>query len=72
MKYKRDGTLLCSRTYMKNFTPFKVWTPSRFRKNGHTVTGDLESRGFSGVNTKKVEDVQDLFKFLKPSRRDWL
>lgn len=69
LKFKTDGTFLCSRNYRDLFTPFQYFK----RKISQCVPRlTPEPTPYPSPNQGKVKDVQSLYKFLRKEDEEWI
>lgn len=69
IKYKTDGSILCSNSFIPTYTPFK------FLKNlDKTTLKELQPNSvpFPEVSQAKIKDVRSLMKYLPIEDQDWL
>lgn len=69
IKYKTDGSILCSNSFIPIYTPFK------FLKNlDKTTLKELQPNSvpFPEVSQAKIKDVRSLMKYLPIEDQDWL
>lgn len=67
MKYKKDGSLACSKTYTENYTPFTIWKGRNLNTNIA-----LQTVSVVGIKPAKEKDVRDLFSFLSQEDEQWI
>lgn len=66
MKYKSNGSLLCSKTYTAYWIPFHIWNAKIT-----DINIVLNTVPYAPVSKAKEKDVRDLFKFLSDSDVMW-
>lgn len=70
IKALKNGALLCSKSYLRQYDVFSYWRPpSEIGNFSHVRT---EKCTFPSVNPLKVKDVRELYKFLQEEDIDFI